>query len=236
MLPGRGPRAELLAVVAHHPDPAAVLGGVVAQVADDVVDVTERDPVAQPLLGPEDAQEVALVLGGVRAPEVLLGDRRGPEVGVVEDRPAVAGRHERRRHVRLPDALGQPRSLRSTTEGALQLVGHAPQLADPVALGQGGEDRLVVAAPEDLHLAPVGERAQPGQELRALGREPLQQRAGVVQRQANPGMALERLDHREVGLLVDLGEDPPEVADRLMVMQGQRQGDARCHVRLSLPP
>ena len=91
VLPGRRPCAELLAVVAHHPDPLAVLGGVLAQVADDVVDLAERDPVAKALLGPEDAQQVTLVLGRVRAPQVVLGDRGGPEVRVVEDRPVVAG-------------------------------------------------------------------------------------------------------------------------------------------------
>ncbi len=49
-------------------------------------------------------------------------------------------------------------------------------------------------------------------------------------------MALERLDHRLVGLVVDLGEDPAEVPDGLMVMEGEREGDARCHVRVSQPP
>ena len=92
VLPGRRPAAELLAVVAHHPDPVAGVGGVVAQVVDDLTDLAERDAVAQALLRAEDPQQVALVLGRVRAPEVLLGDRRGAEVGVVEDRPVVARR------------------------------------------------------------------------------------------------------------------------------------------------
>ena len=152
MLPGRRPGPELLAVVAHHPDPLAVLGGVLAQVVDDLVDVAERDPVAQALLGPEDAQQLALVLGRVGAPQVLLGDRRGAEVGVVEDRPVVAGRDERGRQVRLPDALGQPGAARPPPEQRLELVAHPAQLADPVALRQRGEDRLVVAAAEDLDL------------------------------------------------------------------------------------
>ena len=40
-------------------------------------------------------------------------------------------------------------------------------------------------------------------------------------------MALERLDHRLVGLLEDLGEDPAEVADRLVVVDRERERDAR---------
>ena len=67
--PRRRPRPELLAVVAHHPDPRAVLGRVLAQVVDDLLDVAERDPVAEPLLGPEDRQEPALVLGACTGPQ-----------------------------------------------------------------------------------------------------------------------------------------------------------------------
>src|SRR4029078_5285562 len=87
VFPSRGPRAELLAVVAHRPEPLAVLGGVVAEDVYNVVDVGKGDAVAESLLGPEDGQDLALVVGRVRAPEVVLGDRRRPEVGVVEDRP-----------------------------------------------------------------------------------------------------------------------------------------------------
>ncbi len=166
MVPGRGPGAELLAVVAHRSEAVARLGRVVAQVADDVVDLGERDPVAKALLGAEDGQDLALVVGGVRAPQVVLGDGRGPEVGVVEDGPVVAGRDERGRKVRLPDALREPRATRAATERRLELVGHPDQLPDPVALGQGGEDRFVPAAADDLDLAPLGQHRQAGDEFR----------------------------------------------------------------------
>ena len=68
VLPRGGPRPELLAVVTHHPDPVALLGRVVAEVGDHVVDVAERDAVAKPLLRPEDRQDAALVVRGVRTP------------------------------------------------------------------------------------------------------------------------------------------------------------------------
>ena len=48
-------------------------------------------------------------------------------------------------------------------------------------------------------------------------------------------MALERVDHRLVGLLVDLGDDPAEVADRLMVVEGQGQRDAPNHAASRQP-
>ena len=64
---------------------------------------------------------------------------------------------------------------------------------------------------------------------RPLGDEPLEQGAGVVEREPHAGMALERVDHRLVGLLEDLREDPAEVADRLVVVERERQRDPRRH-------
>ena len=122
MLPRRRPRPELLAVVAHHPDAGPVLGRVVPEVLDDLVDVMERDQVAKALLRAEDREQLPLVLGRVRTPEVLLGDRRRAEMGVVEDRPGVAAGDERRREVRLPDAFREPRAAWTPTEERLEFV------------------------------------------------------------------------------------------------------------------
>jgi hypothetical protein len=102
---------------------------------------------------------MALVLGGVGPPEVLLGDRRGTEVGVVEDRPFVAGRSQGRREVGLPDSFGKPRPTRPPAELALELVAHPPQLTDTVPLRKRGQHRLEVAATEDLDLLAGHERA-----------------------------------------------------------------------------
>src|SRR4029079_3823896 len=131
---GRRPRAELLAVVTHRSDPLAVLGGVVAQVVDDLVDVPERDPIAEALLGPEDAQEPALVVGRIRAPMPRLGDGRGAEMGVIQDGPVVATEDERGGQVRLPDTLRQTRASWPATEHRLELRAHPAKLPDPVAV------------------------------------------------------------------------------------------------------
>jgi hypothetical protein len=55
VLPGRRPPAELLAVVAHHPEPVPGFGRMLAQVVDDLVHLAEGDPVAQALLRAEHA-------------------------------------------------------------------------------------------------------------------------------------------------------------------------------------
>jgi hypothetical protein len=229
VVPGGRPGAELLAVVAHRPEPLAVIGRVVAEVADHVVDLGERDPVAETLLRPEDGQDLALVVGRVRPPQVVLGDGRRPEMGVVEDGPVVAGRDEGRRQVGLPDALGEPGAARPAAEGRLDLVGHPAELADTVALGQGGEDRLVPAAADDLDLAALGKGGEAADELGPLGAEPGKEGAGVVEGDADPGMTLEGADHREVGPVVGLGDHPAEVADGLVIVEGQRQRDPAGH-------
>jgi len=229
VLPRRRPGAELLAVVAHCADPLAGLRGVVPEIADDVLDLAEGDPVAEPLLRAEDGEQAALVVGGVGAPVALLGDRGGPEVVVVDDRPAVAGGRQGGRQVRLPDPLGQPGTARPTPADPLDLGGHPLELADPVALGQRGEDRLVVAAAEELHLAPRHEGAKPLQELGALRAQPVEEGTGVVQGDPDAGMPLQGVDHRPIGLVVDVREDPPEVADGLVVVEREGERDARGH-------
>jgi hypothetical protein len=171
---------------------------VLLEIVDDVVDLRERDPVAEPLLGAEDRQHASLVVGRVRAPERLLGDRRCPEVGVIEDRPVVAGGRERRRQVRLPDAFRQPRPARPPAEQRLELVGHPDELADPVTLRQGREDGLVPAAPDDLDLAPLHEAGKAVDERRPLRPDPGEERPAVVEAEADAGIALERLEHRQV--------------------------------------
>ena len=100
----------------------------------------------------------------------------------------------------------------------------------PVALGQRREDRLVVAAAQELHLAARDEAAQPVEQVGALGaRATRSSGPGVVERDPDAGMALQRLDHRLVGLVVDLVEHPAEVADRLVVVDRQGERDRGGH-------
>src|SRR6185369_16668877 len=126
-------------------------------------------------------------------------------------------------------ALGEPGAARPAAEGRLDLVGHPAELADAVALGQGGENGLVPATADDLDLAALGEGRETGDEVGSLRAEPGEEGAGVVEGKADPGMALEGADHREVGAVVGLGDDPAEVADRLVVVERQRQRDPASH-------
>ena len=144
---------------------------------DDLIDLVERDQVAEPFLGAEDGDPPALVVGRVGAPVLLVGDRRGAQVGVVHDGPFAAGVGQVRGELRFPDAFGEPCSTRPPARELLQLVGHSAELADPVPGRDRGKDRLVVATAEKLHLVTGHEFQQGVEERGTLAPQPLQQRA-----------------------------------------------------------
>jgi hypothetical protein len=75
----------------------------------------------------------------------------------------------------------------------------------------------------------IHEGAQAVDHVAALRDEPVEQRHRCNAATDDAGMSLEGIDHRFVAPSRDLGEDPAEVADRLVVMEGERQRDARRH-------
>ena len=158
MLQGVRPGAELLAVVAHGAEPLAALRGGVPEIGDHLVDIAERDAIAEPLLRAEDRQQPALVVGRIRPPHRVLLDGGRPEVGIVDDRRGIAGRHQGRRQVGFPDTFGEPGGPGPVAHQCLDRLGHARQLLDPVPLWKRGEDRLEVRTADDLHLSARGER------------------------------------------------------------------------------
>ena len=90
-----------------------------------------------------------------------------------------------------------------------------------------------MGAAHDLDLAAIHEAADLVQRVGPVGGQPLQQRPGVVQPQPDPGMPLQGVEHRRVGVLVDVLDDPAEVADRLMVVDYQSERDAAAQSGLS---
>ena len=229
MLEGVRPGAELLAVVAHGAEPLAVLRGGVPEIGDDLVDLAERDAIAEPLLRAEDRQQPALVVGRVRPPHRVLRDGGRPEVGIVDDRRGIAGRHQGRRQVGFPDPLGEPGGPGPLPDQRLDRLGHARQLLDPVPLGERGEDRFEVPTADDLHLSARGERPQQVERLGPLRLEPFEERAGVVQGKADRRVTVERLQHRQVGALVCFLNDPAEVPDRLVIVEREGEADLSRH-------
>ena len=192
--------------------------------------VGERDPVAEALLRAEDRQDLALVVGRVRAPERLLGDRRRPEVGVVEDRPVVAGR--RRAHVgrsgsQTRSASHAPRGRRPNWRSSSSAI----RTSWPIRSRSGRAARTgSYQPPPTISTWPRSTSA--ARRSRKSGRSARSQASSgpaVVEGEADAGMALEGLEHRQVGPVVRLGDDPAEVADRLVVVEGQGERDPPRH-------
>ena len=136
MIPGGRPGAELLTVVAHRADALAPGRGVFAQILNHALNCAEGDAIAKPLLGAEDGERLPLVFGEVGAPECIFWDGGGAEVGVIEDRPAIAAIVQCRWEGWLPDALGEPRTLRRNANELLDALAHASQLRDAVGGGE----------------------------------------------------------------------------------------------------
>ncbi len=225
VIPRRRPCPELLAVVAHRPDAAAVGRRVRTQVLDDLGHRLEGDEVAQALLRREHRQPPTLVVGRVGAPVLLVGDGGCAQVDIVDDRPLEPAVDEAGGQVGLPDTLGQPRAARPGTEPSLELIAHPRELADPVGLRERRQHRLVHAAAEDLDLPPIDEPAHVVKEVGVLQVEPLQEGSRVVEAASDRRVTQEQVDHRPVGLLVHVLEHPAEVADRLVVVERQGERD-----------
>ena len=227
------PEAELLPIVPHQRQvergAAAVRPNVAVreppQVADHLFHRRPRDEVAQPLEAGEDRQRNPGLLGDVVAEEVRLLEPHGAEVGVVDDGVPHARLADRPREVRLPDPLGQPEAL----GGGAKLRGDRPgellDLAALVRIRDGGEDRFVVATGEDLDLPAGGQGPDPPEEVGSVGLEPVEERPGIMERQADPGVAFQRPHERGVRVVRGPGHDVVEVPDRLMVVDRERQDD-----------
>ncbi|MNS13223.1 hypothetical protein D3C72_448110 [compost metagenome] len=224
-LVGVGPAAELFAVVEEDGQARAVLGGVLRQVVDDLVRRLEGDHGPERLVDREEAQGRALLLGLVVAEQVVALETGGLEVGVVQDGVFHAGLGQGLGEVGLPDAAGQPGAHGLGADVVLNLAGVLANLTDLVGVRNGREDRLVVAAGDELDLAALDHGLQARDELGVVLGQPGQQVAGVVEGHVHARVPLEHVDERQVRVLVAVLNHPVPVADGLVVVDTQSQVD-----------
>ena len=107
-----------------------------AQVLNHALDCAEGDAIAETLLGAEYGEWLPLVFGEVGAPECIFWDGGGAEVRIVEDCPAIAAIVQCRWEGWLPDALGEPCTLRRNADELLDALTHASQLRDAIGGGE----------------------------------------------------------------------------------------------------
>src|SRR5207247_10728133 len=154
-----GARAELLHRLAH---------------------VAERDEVAELHASGEDDDWKALILGYKGLAELLRPETRLEEVLVVEHCVCDSRLSEKRRQMRLPDALGEPRPERALSEDRVYSIGKRTNLSHPVAPRDSHQDWLVIAPGEKLDLTPSDEVGEVAYDVRSVGLKPVKERAGEV--------------------------------------------------------
>ena len=127
----------------------------------------------------------------------------------------------------LPHALGEPGAGGACAEDPLDGPCHARELSVPVGVRQCREDGFVQTPAEHLDLPAIDEPPHELERVGLLRLQPLEQRPGVVEPDPHARVTVEGVEHRAVREAVVVLEDEPEVADRLMVVEDEREVDAR---------
>ncbi len=145
------------------------------------------------------------------------------EMHVVHDGVLHIRRGQCIRKLRLPYTFGEPRSGRGRTKVADEVFAHARDLFGLILGRYGSENRFVKTTANQLDLAEAGELTQAIEEFRMALLEPFEERARVVQTEANGGMASDALNEREIGALVGLFKHAIEITDGLMTMDQKNE-------------
>ena len=114
-------------------------------------------------------------------------------------------------------------------QAVLQPAGVAADLADAVPRGNHRQDRLEIGPAEDLDPPLLDQLRQPVDVLGLMRGEPFHQRAADVQRNLQRGIAAEDVEKVAIAVVERPLENVVEVADGLMVVQGEDETDAVGH-------
>src|SRR5437879_6652487 len=200
------PRTELLAVVGVD-DQTRPLIGARAEFLHRLAHVAERDEVAELHASGEDDDWKALVLGYKGLAELLRLEPRLEEVLVVEHCVCDSRLSEKRRQMRLPDALGEPRPERALSEDRVYSIGKRTNLSHPVAPRDSHQDRLVITPGEKLDLSPSDEVREVAADVRPVRLKPVKERAREVKTRLYFGVPVEGGNERGIRPLGHILED-----------------------------
>src|SRR5271170_3170140 len=104
---------------------------------------------------------------------------------IVDEGVFHPGPREARRDLRLPHALGNPRAARPRLEVFLDIVSEPRNLRMAILRWNGHENRLVESAADNFRLASGNKLAKKLEVFWVRRFDPLQERAGVMQSDAN---------------------------------------------------
>ncbi len=206
--------------------------GDLAQVVDRLLRRGEGDGVAEPLAAGKYREHAALVFGQQVAGQLRFAQSDRLEVEVVQHGVFDAGIDQVAGEGLLPDALRHPQAADRGPQAVLQPAGIAADLSDPIARGNHGQDGLEIGPAQNLDPPLVDQLRQPVYIVRVMRGQPFHERAADVQRHPQRRIAAEDVQKRAIAVVEGLLEDVVEIADGLVIVQGENQTDAMGHVRL----
>ena len=159
------------------------------------------------------------------AGQLRVGQPGALEVEVVQDGVLDAGIDQVAGIGLFPDAFGRPEAADGGPQAALQPAGVAADLAHAVAGGNHRQDWLEIGPAEDLDPPGVDELRQPIDVVGVMAGEPFHQRAADVQRNFQRRVAAENVQEHAVAVVVGALEDFIEIADGLVIVQGEDETD-----------
>jgi hypothetical protein len=105
----------------------------------------------------------------------------------------------------------------------LKKIAHHPNLAEPVLLGNDGEDGFIEAASQELHLV-SGDKLSEEVPTLPVGRSHmLEKRPGIMGREFYAGMLPHFPEERPVAVFTGRFENRREVTDGLVVVDGEKK-------------
>ncbi len=217
------PGSELLAVVAETDDGRGDPLGNVAEIIHRLLRLGKRNCVAELLAARENLEQPPLVFGEVIAVQLVVAEAGAFEMVVVEDRVFNSRAGHVGGKVLFPDTLRHPHAADLGTEELFEVPRVGRNLAHPVVRGNSRQDRFVEGAANDFNLAALGQGPDRIDILAVRVGQPFQQATGNVKRNRNLRVIAKDFEKRSVTVAIGVLENPLEIADRLMNVNGQRQ-------------
>ncbi len=176
MLEGSRPDPEFFAVVAHRRHPAGSGRRSLAQESDGFLHGAKRNQVPQRLEPRKQHDALPGILRDVRAEQLPGLEPRGKKMNIIHERVGDSRARQHGRKLRLPDALGQPRSCGRLAKMFFEVVRHEAHLFLLVLRRNGDKHGLVLAAAHELRLPAPRKFPQQLEKLRMLSLDPFEQR------------------------------------------------------------
>jgi heme exporter protein D len=147
---------------------------------------------------------------------LLEFESRTEKMIVVHQRIFNAGRAQRRRELRLPNAFGKPGAARACAQMLFDVIREPRDLLQAVFRRNHRQDRLVKSSAGDFHLPALHQSAQLLEIFRMRPLDPFEQRTRIMQPDANRRMARQNFHERKIRLLVGALQHVVKISHRLM--------------------